>query len=367
MTRITDISASNRSRTVADLGDAIAELSACIDAATYRLLVLIREFDEREGWYDGFGPRAFKSCAHWLNWRTGVALGAAREKVRVARALGDLPRIGASMERGELSYSKVRALTRVATRENEAELLEIARAGTAAHVETMVRLWRRADRLDAEARREAEQLRHESRGLTLFPDEDGMWVVRGRLPAEVGAVLEKALEVAEEELFRTERFGSNKAAEQGTGATVSERGADASRGCPSEVHGDEASSTQRRADALGLVAETALDRGSDGRCRCAESDSAERGRLRGAVFSMGRLPEVVVHVDAEALEAASDRGHAVLEQGVRVSAETSRRLSSTLVAHGHSIGPETSLPSWGGESVDWAWAIEGLRSSSAGS
>ena len=86
------------------LGDEIAELAAHLHAATYRLLVRLREFDEREGWTGGFA-----SCAHWLSWRTGIAPGAAREKVRLARALADLPRLGAAMERGELSYSKVRA------------------------------------------------------------------------------------------------------------------------------------------------------------------------------------------------------------------------------------------------------------------
>ena len=106
---------------VDQLGDAIAELSARIQAATYELLVLIREFDERSGWGNGF-----VSCAHWLNWRTGLELGAAREKVRVARALKDLPRLSAAMQRGELSYSKVRALTRVATPETESSLLDVA-------------------------------------------------------------------------------------------------------------------------------------------------------------------------------------------------------------------------------------------------
>ncbi len=95
------------------LGNDIAELAARIQAATYELLVMIRAFDQREGW------SGFKSCAHWLNWRTGLALGAAREKVRVARALGDLPLLSDAMQRGRISYSKVRALTRVATAANE--------------------------------------------------------------------------------------------------------------------------------------------------------------------------------------------------------------------------------------------------------
>src|SRR5437867_7411118 len=86
------------------IGDEIAELSAHLDAATAHLLDLIREFDAREGWNNGF-----RSCAHWLSWRVGIELGAARERVRVARALGSLPRLADALAHGELSYAKVRA------------------------------------------------------------------------------------------------------------------------------------------------------------------------------------------------------------------------------------------------------------------
>src|SRR5262245_20409981 len=88
------------------LGDEIAELSAHLEAATARLLDLIREFDARGGWNNGF-----TSCAAWLSWRVGLDPGAARERVRVARALGALPRLAQALARGELSYAKVRALT----------------------------------------------------------------------------------------------------------------------------------------------------------------------------------------------------------------------------------------------------------------
>src|SRR5438445_257805 len=118
------------------LGDEIAELSAHLDAATARLLELIRAFDARGGWNTGF-----RSCAAWLSWRVGLDLGAARERVRVARALGTLPLLAEALARGELSYAKVRALTRVATPETEARLLAVGRAGTAAHVERIVRGW----------------------------------------------------------------------------------------------------------------------------------------------------------------------------------------------------------------------------------
>ena len=90
-----------RQAETADLGDAIAELAARIQAATYELLVMIHQFDECGGWGQGV-----TSCAHWLNWRTGLAMGAAREKVRVSRALAVLPRLSAEMRRGALSYSK---------------------------------------------------------------------------------------------------------------------------------------------------------------------------------------------------------------------------------------------------------------------
>src|SRR2546428_6063660 len=147
------------------LGDQIAELSAHLDAAAARLLDLIREFDDRGGWGNGF-----RSCAHWLTWRIGLDQGAARERVRVARALGSLPRLARALARGELSYSKVRALTRVATPETEERLLKVGRAGTAEHVERIVRAWRRVDRI-AQARAEAR--RHQSPALHRDQDEDG--------------------------------------------------------------------------------------------------------------------------------------------------------------------------------------------------
>src|SRR5438309_1442926 len=112
------------------LGDEIAELSAHLDAATAHLLDLIRDFDARGGWGNGF-----RSCAAWLTWRIGLDPGAARERVRVARALGTLPRLAQALARGELSYAKVRALSRVATPETEERLLGVGRAGTAEHVE----------------------------------------------------------------------------------------------------------------------------------------------------------------------------------------------------------------------------------------
>ena len=272
------------------LGDEIAELAAHLDAATARLLDLIREFDTRGGWNTGF-----RSCAEWLAWRVGMNLGAARERVRVARALPALPRLAAALARGELSYAKVRALTRVATPETEERLLGVGRAGTASHVERIVRGWRRVDR-QAEAR-EA-KLRHQDRALHVFHDDDGTVVLRGRLEPEVGALFVKALDAAREALY------------QG-GFSISFTG-------PRDPLGDPPTPTQQRADALALLAATALHHGLE------HTVAADRY-------------QVVVHVDDPVLADPDQPGQSVLEDGTHVSAETSARLacdaSRTVMRH----------------------------------
>jgi hypothetical protein len=157
-----------------------------------------REFDRRGGWGNGF-----RSCAAWLSWRVGLDLGAARERVRVAHTLETLPRLAQALVRGELSYAKVRALTRVATPETEERLLSVGRAGTAEHVERIVRGWRRMDR-KAEAGEDAR--RHVRRALHVYQDEDGMVVIRGRLTPEVGAVVVQALNAARDTLYQQGRY-----------------------------------------------------------------------------------------------------------------------------------------------------------------
>src|SRR5438093_5127127 len=196
------------------LGDRIAELSAHLDAATAQLLDMIREFDERGGWNNGF-----RSCAAWLSWRVGLNPGAAREHVRVARKLGMLPRLAQALARGELSFSKVRALTRVATPETEERLLAVGRTGTAEYVERIVRGWRCVDRI-AEAREIVR--RHKSRALHVYQDEDCMIVIRGRLAPEVGAVLVKALDAARETLCPQSRSLSRSASCESVSDIVAE-------------------------------------------------------------------------------------------------------------------------------------------------
>jgi hypothetical protein len=314
-----------------DLGDEIATLAAHLHAATYRLLTLIAEFDRLRGWE----PEGHRSCAHWLAYRTGIDLGAAREKVRAARALTELPQISASMEQGELSFAKVRALTRVATPESEGDLLELARCSTAAQLERTVRAWRLMSRSDEN---ELERIRHRSRCFSVLPDEEGMYLVRGRLDPEVGAMLMRAVEAASDALFRA---GRSQAGTPLVGG---------SRGSASE----EVEPKQRRADAIGLLAERALAVGFGGGERNAKKAEAERAG-GGTSDTAGRdtadpnagadlVPlsgtraeryQVVLHVEASTLESGRQGESAAenvpncseLEDGTRVSAETSRRLS----------------------------------------
>jgi Domain of unknown function (DUF222)/HNH endonuclease len=263
------------------LGDQIAELSAHLDAATARLLALIREFDERGGWNTGF-----RSCAEWLTWRVGLAPGSARERVRVARALGSLPAVTAALEGGQVSYAKVRALTRVATPETEARLLAVARAGTAVHLERIVQGWRQVDRR-TEARKAARQ--HAGRALHIYPDADGTLVLRGRLAPEVGALLLRALDAARETLYQRRRAGA-----------VSPSGVDPTADAPTRP--------QQQADALALLAEAALRHELD------PGSPAERY-------------QVVVHVDAAVLADPARAGESALEDGPHVPAGTSQRLA----------------------------------------
>src|SRR5262252_5792189 len=177
------------------LRDEIMALCANIHRAEYRLLELIAQLDAERSWRH----EAMPSCAHWLNAHCGLDLVTAREKVRIAHALPRLPLVRASFRRGELSYSKVRAITRVAGSDNEAALVELARASTAAHVARHVAALRQADRLsESKAAYDA----YRQRTFTCRIDDDGTLMFEGRLPADQGALLVQALDRAMEWLAR---------------------------------------------------------------------------------------------------------------------------------------------------------------------
>lgn len=172
-----------------ELDKAIVNISRKIDSATYELLVLLREFDERGGW-KSWGAT---SCAHWLAWRCDLSLCAAREKMRVAHALKNLPEISASCSSGCLSYSKTRAITRIATAENEAELLKLSARMTAAQLEEYCRQRKNVSAGAAVLARSVQQ----SRLLKSWRDEDNHKMVFSiELPLEEGLLVEKALDKA---------------------------------------------------------------------------------------------------------------------------------------------------------------------------
>ncbi len=264
-------------RPLDELAAEICTLSGHINAADHRLLELVAEFDRRNGWSDG----ATQSCAHWLNWKCGIAMGAAREKVRVARALEKLPKITAAMKSGGLSYSKVREITRVASAETEDYLLMIAEYGTAAHVERLVRAYRRCKEAE-ELSREARQ--QETRSVNYRYDDDGSLILTCRLPAEAGVRMLKAIDLALEELPPP-----------------------AKPDVPAGTFAPRVPFSMRRADALALVAESFLAHG------VIEAAGGDRH-------------QIVVHVAEETLR-DREAGCCQFEDGPSMAAETARRFA----------------------------------------
>lgn len=279
---------------IEELGEQIAAMAADIEAAMCRWLELVAEFDRREGW----GVEGCTSCAAWVAWRCGVGPTAAREHVRVARRIAELPRVRAAFSRGELSYSKVRALTRVEDVRHEEEIVDLARNATAAQLERIVRSYRSAIRVGSDAERVLEE-----RFLAMEWDDDGSLRVRGRLPADQGALLMKAVELVSEQL-RADDAGEDASAQAPTPAAA------------------------RRADALGRLADQALA-------------APEHGRTGG-----DRV-QLVVRVDADALADAArpDAGCCELDGGPALSRTTARRLAcdASVVRMGERDGEPLSV------------------------
>ena len=259
------------------LGERIAELSAYINVAQAEFLELLREFDEQKHWE----AQGFQSCGHWLNFKCGIGFNAARERLRMAHALAKLPKIRSAFAEGTVSFSKVRAMTRVATAENEDMLLNIARYGTAYHVERFVSQYRRIEKLREPGF--AQEL-HEQREVTYHYDSDGCLVIKARIPAEQGEVIVKALERAMD------------CADVYPKGTLS-----------AETPEEREPVGARRAEALCEMAETYLNNPENA------GTTADRY-------------QVVVHVSADDVP-AGQTSVAHLENGPCVSAETSERIA----------------------------------------
>ncbi len=273
-----------RERGFEELEAKITELWGYLNAATSRFLALVAEFDRAKG-YERHG---LANTAQWLNWQCGIGPVAAREKVRVARALEALSEIADAFAKGEISYSKVRAMTRVADAANESVLVHVARHGTAEHVEKLVRKYRWTQRRDAA---KLAELQHEQRNVSSFFDLDGTFILNARLPPEIGAVVAKALELAVE--------------------AVRPPGGKVSAETPLQI-----AANAWRADALRLISEQFLER---------------HGEETGAGSSADRM-QVVVHIDQAILserQAAAEAGPHVceLEDGPALALDTARRLA----------------------------------------
>jgi len=256
-------------QSIDELAGEITLLSAYIQAATCRLLVLIAEMDRRAG----YGDLHFASCAHWLSFCTGESLPTAREKVRVARKVVACPLILQAFSKGQLSYSKVRAVTRVVTPQNEQVLLELALDCSTSQLERVVRTYRQAAPAEAElaARQQAR------RYLSYHIDEDNMFVLRGRLTPEQGAVLVKALQVAQQE---------------------------------QQAREDDTELDHELCDALEQVAGAALDQGL----------AARAGKARPATY------QVLLKVDEQVLADPDAESRCEVEGAVGVSVQTARRI-----------------------------------------
>jgi hypothetical protein len=254
----------------------ITQLAGHLAAAECRWMLLIAEFDRRAG-YEQWGCR---SCAYWLGWHCGLDMRAARDRVRVARALETLPVITEAFGEGRLSYSKVRALVRVATPENEASLVMIAEHATASQVERTVRTYRNVLSQDEEL--DETNTRHASRFLNFDWADDGMLEGHFKMTPEVGAVFVKAIALMREHI-PAEPVGESGSAE------------------PLFPH------AATNSDALAMIVESFLENGL-------------------ATSSGGDRYQIVVNVDAEVLSDDAD-GICELAGGPALNPETVRRLA----------------------------------------
>ena len=294
----------------------ITQLAAHINAATCSWLLLVGEFDRRRGW----GAWGCNSCAHWLSYRCGLSPAAGREQVRVARALPELPAIRAAFGRGELCYSQVRALTRIASPETEADLVVVARHATAGELEVIVRAYRGLLPSTAPG----------SRYLHCRHDDDGSLLIQARLPADEGALVVAALEAGRDAIRAARRPDAGDPEQHadtdgaprpaaGGGSVSAETTQSGDNRAEALAVGDGEPAAGGRpaasnADAIVLMAQTLLSTGA------AERTGADDY-------------QVVVHVDAATLadrdddDQDGDGGPCQLDHGPALHPDTARRLA----------------------------------------
>ena len=258
----------------------ICELAGHLAAATCRFLELLAEFDARSGWADWDMP----SCAAWLSWKCGMASGTAREQVRVARALTALPVIHGEFAAGRLSYSKTRALTRIATADSDAGLAELAAPMTANQLERFARAHRKVTRADDEQALLA-------RRLTWRFEDNGSMTITARLPPDDGMTVLTALRSALLEL------AAQDAAE--ASHSVPAQGTAPAGGVSAETRQPDRPTSSSLADALVTVAESFVT------AKAADAGNPD-------------VHHVIVHADAAAL-AGDPAGRCHIDDGPAIS------------------------------------------------
>ena len=196
-----------------ELESEIVTLHARLCAEEYQFLVKLREFDLRQGWR----PYHFNHCAEWLNMKCGISLSTGREKLRVAKALFFLPHISGAYQNGELSYSKVRAMTRVATEITERELLGYARKATASQVDQHCAGLRNVQRKFSTP---CANRAHDQRSLRVTPSGDGRFLLNGELPEEDARLVLKALELCMAQARREEDTSAEELENPSEGLSV---------------------------------------------------------------------------------------------------------------------------------------------------
>lgn len=264
-----------------DLEDELACLASHIAAAECHFVLLVAEMDRRGTWAAG----GLASMAHWLNWRCGLSRGAAREQVRVGRALEALPVLRAAFATGCLSYSKARAITRVATPDTEPSLVELARYTTAAQLEHIVREYRKASPDEGAKAEDGYQGRY----LRSVTDDKGMVTISARLSPDDAAVVLAAIDAVRQQASLDRRAATDAVGEFSTW----------------EMSG---------ADALVEVGRAALAGGLD------DQDGPP-------------VASVIAHVDQEVLAHPERQGCCTLEGVGAISAQTARRIACDATVH----------------------------------
>jgi hypothetical protein len=255
----------------------ICEGAAHLAAGVGRWLLAVGEFDARRG-YERWECR---SAAFWLNWHCGISVRTGQEQVRVGRALLDYPRIAEALCSGQLSYTKVRAITRVVTPETEATLLDLASGVPASQIERIVAGRKRVDSNESTAA-------HNARHLDAYYDDDGSLVGMFRLDPDEGAALLAGLTLGKD-LLRDQKRSAERSGKDAESTSEADD-------CSAEPLRPKVSG----ADALALMVETML--------------AADHNKD----ISRHERTMVVVHLDA-------DTAH--LHDGPNISTEAAKRMS----------------------------------------